>query len=131
MNNTAMHHEVPTHLDVEDKVVFGLTVRQFLYILVGSSASYTLWGQAPTLGQGLCIAGAGACIAITLAFALLRPAGRALEEWLVAGLVFAASPRQATWQPAAPLASDWLPAGAGWQELTPSLVWAEDEAASQ
>src|SRR5438132_14391804 len=40
------HHEVPTHLNVEDKVVFGLSVRQFLYMLVGSSASYTPWEQA-------------------------------------------------------------------------------------
>ena len=91
------HHEVPTHLDVEDKVVFGLTVRQFLYLLVGSSASYALWDQAAALGDGLRLAGVGACVGTTLAFALLRPAGRALEEWLVAALVFAASPRQSTW----------------------------------
>jgi hypothetical protein len=45
----------------------------------------------------------------------------------VAALVFAASPRRATWQPVEPLATDWRPAGGGWQELTPSLVWAEDE----
>src|SRR4030088_832369 len=96
------HHEVPTHLDVEDKVVFGLAVRQFLYLLVGSSASYALWDQAATLGDGPRVAGVGACIGITLAFALLRPAGRALEEWLVAALVFAASPRRATWQPLEP-----------------------------
>jgi hypothetical protein len=31
---TLTHHEVPTHLDVEDKVLYGLTVRQFLYLLV-------------------------------------------------------------------------------------------------
>jgi len=125
---TSTHHEVPTHLDVEDKVLFGLTVRQFLYILVGSSASYALWDQAAALGDGLRLTSVGACTVTTLAFALLRPAGRALEEWLVAALVFAASPRRATWQPLEPRAADWRPAGAGWQELTPSLAWAEDEA---
>jgi hypothetical protein len=124
---TTTRHEVPTHLDVEDKVLFGLTVRQFLYLLVGSSASYALWDQAAVLGDGLRVAGVGASGGTTLAFALLRPAGRALEEWLVAALVFAASPRRATWQPVEPLATDWRPAGGGWQELTPSLVWAEDE----
>ena len=41
-------------------------------------------------------------MALTLAFALVRPADRALEEWLVAALVYAATPRQATWQPAEP-----------------------------
>jgi|SRR5579859_745520 len=125
---TTTHHEVPTHLDVEDKVLLGLTVRQFLYLLVGSSASYALWDQAATVGDGLRGAGVGICIATTLAFALLRPAGRALEEWLVAGFVFFAAPRRSTWQPTEPVPADWRLPGAGWQELTPSLVWADDEA---
>jgi hypothetical protein len=125
---TITHHEVPTHLDVEDKVLFGLTVRQFLYLLVGSSASYALWDQAAAMGDGLRVAGVSLCVGTTLAFALVRPAGRALEEWLVAGLVFAASPRRATWQPVEPVSTDWRPAGGGWQELTPSLAWADDEA---
>jgi len=124
---TLTHHEVPTHLDVEDKVLYGLTVRQFLYLLVGSSASYAFWDQAAGVGDGLRMAGAGLCIGTSLAFALVRPAGRALEEWLVAGLVFAASPRRATWQPMEPAATNWRPSGASWQELTPSLAWADDE----
>jgi hypothetical protein len=121
------HHEVPTHLDVEDKVLFGLTVRQFLYLLVGSSASYALWEQATGLGdlvRGLSVV---LCGGMTVAFALLRPAGRALEEWLVAALVFAASPRQSVWRPREPLVEDWRPFGDSWQELAPSLVWASDE----
>jgi hypothetical protein len=125
---TLTHHEVPTHLDVEDKVLYGLTVRQFLYLLVGSSASYALWDQAAVVGDGLRVAGVGVGIGTSLAFALVRPAGRALEEWLVAGLVFAASPRSSTWQPVEPVAADWRPIGASWQELTPSLAWADDEA---
>ncbi|MCA1646185.1 MAG: PrgI family protein [Chloroflexi bacterium] len=128
MTTIPTHHEVPTHLDVEDKVVFGLTVRQFLYLLVGSSASYALWDQAAALGDALRLAGVSACIATTLAFALLRPAGRALEEWLVAGCVFAASPRRTVWQPVEPVPDEWRPAGVSWQELTPALAWAEDEA---
>src|SRR5260370_30545690 len=125
---TLTHHEVPTHLDVEDKVLEGMTVRQFLYLLVGSSASYAFWDQTAVAGDGLRMAGAGLCIGTSLAFALVRPAGRALEEWLVAGLVFAASPRRATWQPVEPLATDWRPAGARWEELTPSLASAHREA---
>jgi hypothetical protein len=125
MKNT--NHEVPTHLDVEDKVLFGLTVRQFLYLLVGSSASYSLWEQSIGLGEAPRATLVGLCLAVTLAVALVRPAGRALEEWLAAALVFAASPRQSTWQPREPLATDWRLAGASWQELAPSLVWAGDE----
>jgi PrgI family protein len=120
-------HEVPTHLMVEDKVVLGLTVRQFLYVLVGSSAGYALWDQAVAFGEAARAALVGVCLGTTLAFALVRPAGRALEEWLVAALIFVASPRRATWQPREPEAVDWRPSGAAWQELTPSLAWAEDD----
>jgi hypothetical protein len=124
------HHEVPTHLDVEDRVLFGLTVRQFLYLLVGSSASYGLWDQ---LQDAVAVARFGCvslCVLLTVAFALLRPGGRPLEEWLVAGLAYLATPRRSTWQPREPVAADWRPAAARWQELAPSLVWAEpiDEA---
>jgi hypothetical protein len=123
------HHEVPTHLNVEDRVLFGLTVRQFLYLLVGSSAGYALWDQTLGLGDTLRIASVGMTLGVALAFALLRPAGRALEEWLVAGLVYAATPKQAIWQPAEPNAADWRHEGAGWHELVPSLAWAEDDGA--
>ncbi|MBV9322330.1 MAG: PrgI family protein [Chloroflexi bacterium] len=121
------HHEVPTHLNVEDKVLFGLTVRQFLYMLVGSSVAYTVWEQSVSLGDLVRVALSGFCVGVTLAFALLRPAGRPLEEWLAAALVYAAAPRRSTWQPREPEPTDWQPAAGGWQELTPSLSWAEDD----
>ena len=41
-------------------VVFGLTVRQFLYLLVGSSASYALWGQMAPMGDPLRVG----CVAV-------------------------------------------------------------------
>jgi PrgI family protein len=121
------HHEVPTHLNVEDKVVFGLTVRQFLYMLVGSSATYSLWVQTVQLPDPVRICLASLCVAVTLAFALLRPAERTLEEWLAAALIYFASPRRATWQPSEPDLANWRPVGGGWQELTPSLSWADDD----
>jgi hypothetical protein len=120
-------HEVPTHLNVEDKVLFGLTVRQFLYLLVGSSAGYALWEQSAAVSDIVRVIGVGLCAASTLAFALLRPADRALEEWLAAALVFLALPRRSTWQPLEPDPADWRPANGAWQELAPSLVWAEED----
>ncbi len=122
------HHEVPTHLNVEDKVVFGLSVRQFLQMLVGSSASYTLWEQTAMLPDPLRVALGTLSACSTIVFALLRPAGRPLEEWLAAALVYAATPRRSTWLPVEPDAADWRPAGGAWQELAPSVSWAEDEA---
>ena len=121
------HHEVPTHLNVEDKVVFGLSVRQFLYMLVGSSASYTLWEQSATLGDPARVVLVAVSVCLTLAFALLRPSGRLLEEWLVAALLYSSSPRHCTWQPREPEPGDWRLAGAHWQELAPSISWAEDD----
>ena len=62
------HHEVPTHLNVEDKVLYGLTVRQFLYLLVGSSATYTLWQQSDALPLPMRALLAATCVLVTLAF---------------------------------------------------------------
>jgi PrgI family protein len=120
-------HEVPTHLNVEDKVVFGLTVRQFLFMLVGSSAAYTLWDRSTSLPTPLHAGVAVLTVCFTLAFALMRPADRALEDWLAVALLYLASPRRSTWQPPEPDPTDWRPASAGWQELAPSLSWADAE----
>ena len=121
------HHEVPTHLNVEDKIVFGLSVRQFLYMLVGSSATYSIWQQLVAAGDLVRLSLVAFSLAITLAFALLRPAGRSLEEWLAALLVFLVAPRQTVWQPREPDPADWRLPGVSWQELAPNLAWAEDE----
>ena len=118
---------MPTHLNVEDKVVFGLTVRQFLYMLVGSSGVYTIWQQLSGLPSPIRFGLAGLCVAMTLAFALVRPSDRALEEWLAAALMYLAIPRCCIWEPAQPDPANWRPAAGGWQELVPSLTWAEDE----
>ena len=70
---------------------------------------------------------AACCVGVTLAFALLRPADRPLEEWLAAALVYVAVPRRCIWEPPEPDAADWRPAGGGWQELVPSPSWVDDE----
>jgi drug/metabolite transporter (DMT)-like permease len=124
---TAHHHEVPTHLNVEDKIVFGLSVRQFLYMLVGSSVSYSLWEQSAALGDLLRVSLVAISVWTTLAFALLRPADRPLEEWLAALLVFLATPKQAIWRVREPRPPDWRLAGGSWQELAPSLTWVGDD----
>jgi PrgI family protein len=121
-------HEIPTHLNVEDKLLFGLTARQFLYVLSGASAAYALWEQLASAPQPLRLALTALCLLLAAAVTLLRPGGRPLEEWLVAGLIYIGRPRRATWRPREPELADWRPAHAAWQELAPSAVWAEDEA---
>lgn len=116
-------HEIPTHLDVEDKVVFGLTVRQLLYLMVGFSLGYGLWDQPSVLPETVRLGLAGACVLAAALFALVRPLGRPLEQWLVAGVCFLAIPRQAVWGAADVDAADWRPAAGDWQEVAPSLAW--------
>ena len=40
-------HEIPTHLNVEDKAFYGFSARQVMYVTVGLSGSYALWNQWP------------------------------------------------------------------------------------
>jgi len=39
-------HELPTHLQVEDVLLAGLTARQLLRLMIGASLAYGLWDQA-------------------------------------------------------------------------------------
>ena len=120
-------HEIPTHLNVEDKLLFGLTARQFLYVLSGGSAAYALWEQLDSAPPPLRIALTLLCLLVAAAVTLLRPCGRPLEEWLLAGLIYFSRPRCATWRPREPELTDWRPAKASWQELAPSAAWAEGD----
>jgi hypothetical protein len=80
-------HKVPTHMSIPDKVVFGLTARQLLILLIGCSASYDLWLQLhalnPYTALGLMVRVGIAVMpaAAATALALISVAGRPLEAW--------------------------------------------------
>lgn len=80
-------HKVPTHMSMPDKVVFGLTARQLLILLIGCSASYDLWLQlhalSPYTALGLIVRVGIAVLPIVSAtsLALISVAGRPLEAW--------------------------------------------------
>src|SRR5918994_3573389 len=42
-------HEVPTHLDVQDRLFLGLSSRQVAYVLIGLAGAAGLWGGWPQL----------------------------------------------------------------------------------
>ena len=42
-------YELPTHLQVEDQLVAGLTARQLLRLMLGASLAYSVWDQADWL----------------------------------------------------------------------------------
>ena len=118
-------HEIPTHLSVEDKALFGLSVRQVMFLIVGVSLAYGLWNQLPDLVLPLRL---GLAVVVFLAFAVvavLKPGQRPLEEWLFVVVHYAAVPRVAVWYPTQPPLVDWLFDTREWEDLTPEPIWGE------
>ena len=116
-------HEIPTHLQVEDKPLLGLSARQLAYLLAGASAAYALWQQGAGLPPGPRAALAAACLLVAATVALLRPLGRGLDEWAVVVLRAAAVPRRSRWRPREPAPPDREPCGAAWAEFAPHPGW--------
>jgi len=126
MARPSQRHEIPTHLNVEDRAIYGLSVRQLTYLVAGTSGGYGLWTSWPDLPDEVRGAAAALCLLLAAAFALVRPGGRGLEEWFFAALRYLATPKRALWLVPEPVAVDWRPAVAAWAELTPRAGWAED-----
>ena len=96
-------HQVPTHMNMPDKLVFGLTAKQLLMTLIGGSAGYDIWihlhillaygllGLLARLALSLIPA------AIALSFALVNVAGRPLEMWALVWLRYVRQPKTYVW----------------------------------
>jgi hypothetical protein len=120
-------YELPTHLQVEDVLIAGLTARQLLRLSVGASLAYGLWDQAAALPQEprllvVAIPGLGGVL-----LALCQPGGRPLDQWLLAGLLFILLPRRLVWRPGAALRSQPSRDQTGWAELELRPEWLETE----
>ena len=90
----ARRHEIPTHLDVEDKLFAGLTPRQLLLLCLGVGLGYSLWQrwhQALALPLALLLALLPALVSVV--FATVRPDDRPLEHWLLTLARYAALAR--------------------------------------
>ena len=90
-------HEIPTHLNVEDKAFYGLSARQVMYLTVGFSGSYGLWNSLPDLALALKLALVLACLLAALILALVRPYSRGFEDWCFVALRYAAIPKACRW----------------------------------
>ena len=116
-------HETPTHLNVEDRAFYGLTVRQMMWLTVGCAGGYGLWIQWPGLPAGPRLAIAALCLVCAVMLALVRPHGRGLEEWGFVVLRYAAIPKVSVWRPREPQPAAWRRHGPDWAELTPRVRW--------
>jgi hypothetical protein len=126
-------YELPTHLEVEDVLIAGLTARQLVRLLVGASLAYGVWDQVVWLPD-LVRVGLAAAIAVAgLLIALVQPGGRSLDQWLLAALVFVALPRRLTWRSsgALGLACDRRREQSGWAELPLQAAWPGSDADAQ
>lgn len=120
-------HEIPTHLNVEDTVVLGLSIRQFAYLVVGLAGGYGLWNQWPDLVLGLRVVPPGMWLIAAVTIALVRPYGRGLEEWAFVALHYAVLPKQTVWRVPEPESQTPDALADGWAELAPELNWRETE----
>ncbi len=97
--------EIPTHLEVEDRILFGLTLRQGVILLLGTTVGYFLFAQSGQAVASMHIplalrVGLGLTpVLVTLALALIQPAGRPLEDWLFAIARYLTLPKQCVWRP--------------------------------
>ena len=121
-------HEIPTHLGVEDRAFYGLTMRQVMYLTAGLSGGYSRWNQWPGLQLLIRATLAAVCVLLALTFALVRPHGRSLDEWLFVVLHHAALPKTSVWRPREPDDASWQPVDGSWEELTPQIAWREERA---
>jgi hypothetical protein len=120
-----LRHEVPTHLNVEDRALFGLSVRQLALLLAGCAAAYAAYDGLPDAAIGPRLALAAVVLLAAAALALVRPGGRGLELWAFALIRYAASPRRRVWRVPEPDPERWLPRPPAWAELSPRLAWRE------
>ena|SRR5579859_2202342 len=78
-------YELPTHLQVEDVLIAGLTARQLVRLMIGASLGYGVWDQAGWLPQDVRLAVAMVPAVIGVLFALAAtgrpPAGPVAARW--------------------------------------------------
>jgi hypothetical protein len=90
-------HEIPTHLNVEDKAFGGMTMRQLMTLAVGLGLAYGAASGLPLPVPAQATI-AGLVLAGVAVAALWRPGGRPFEDWAFVLLRYWAMPRLAVWR---------------------------------
>lgn len=125
---TDERHEIPTHLNVEDRAFYGLSIRQVMYLSVGFSGAYGLWNgwldAPPAVRLGLALVG----LLLAAALAFIRPYGRGLEDWGFVALRYLALPKIAVWRPCLAEREAGRTADGEWAELALDLTWDKEGA---
>jgi len=90
-----MQYSVPQFIEVEDKVIGPLTVKQFLYILAGVGVLFMLWTVAPSIEVFLIPA--IPILGLFLALAFYKVNGRPFTTFLQAAAGYLSQPKVMIW----------------------------------
>ncbi len=116
-------YELPTHLEVEDRLIAGLTARQLLRLVLGATLAYGAADQLRWLPDEVRWAVAVAGVIGAMLFTFVRPHGRPLDQWLIVGLMYWMAPRQLVWLPLYEDARTSSREHDRWAELELNLEW--------
>lgn len=91
-----MQYSVPQFIDVEDKVIGPLTVKQFIILLVGVGLLFVFWTLAPSIQVFLIPA--VPTLGLTAAFAFYKVNGRPFSVFLLAMFNYLVRPKTRLWR---------------------------------
>ncbi len=123
-------YEIPTHLQVEDALIAGLTPRQLLRLVAGASGAYALWDQVAFLPTGLRASVAVGAALLGVAFALIQPGDRPLDQWVFAAALFLVSPSQWRWRRTDSLETADIDSDDEWSQLSAPIGWVDNQSDS-
>lgn len=90
-----MRFKVPQFIELEDKIIGPLTLKQFLYFLAGGMILFVLWFL---LTLSVFIIVTIPVIGIALAFAFYKPHGRPLISSILSFINYIRKPRLYLWK---------------------------------
>lgn len=96
-------HQVPNHLETEDKFVLNLSMRQCVILFVALCMAYLMFNDIfnavtqPGLALGLALLGAFLTFLVGVALALVRVHKRGLDEWMIVLFMYTVQPKVYTW----------------------------------
>jgi len=102
----------------------GLTARQVATLMAFASPAYGIWDRLPDAPVAVRGALAVLVLLVGIAFTVVQPGHRPLDEWAFAVFAYVVTPRRLRWSRPEPDPRDWcLSTPSGWADLAPRLGW--------
>lgn len=106
-----MHAQVPQFIDIEDKIIGPLTLKQFLYLLIGGGIIFLLFS---ILKFSVFIIIATPIAILTILLAFFRISNQKFSKFLISFLGFVRKPNIYAWKKSFPKKSE--------EEPTPTMI---------